>query len=759
MVYSSPGADDAYLRPKPAQRFAPRQVAISTYDHCVWLSWIHYDKGEEYLVITKSGCNKETKLQKLSSGDNLLFSKPVFLRKSSSPPDLFCAVRERKLTSICRYAMDKGIWRCVEKIKTRCHSIYYMDVIENADGGVFLVYSGISNDIPALQMYSRTLREKRWSEEQPHQFKGGFVNRPRLAAGPSGIVAVVADVYRRGKYDLFWKALAGGSPASWQRLSMTDGWNLFPSLITDRQGGLWVSWLREFPVRREDVIGLYQEARVAHLVSGKWRTVPGRNSDAVTNLNLGLLPVKRYFGYSGLRRYPRLMATSDGAIWLLWEQQKDEKEIWENVQNGLFCAKELRNKRWSNTFILADEGVCHSYDEKKIYEPDRFIFALKGPHRHSGNDFRVLEIELPRARRYRSPFPSLWRKWKRQNLPIHTRSKKRSLALARPYHLFWGDLHCHSFFSPDAEGEPDELYFFARDLARLDFAAITDNDFYPYKALLNSEVHYTAALAECLSQKGKFLALLGFEWTFHRDDRNRSFNHRTVIFTGTDRTIIRRNESSGKTERAFKANFEKHNSLLMFPHHADWALMGSENEPVVEVTSAWGTYILDARTVHRALLAGRRIGFIGNGDSHRFIPGLSGALTGIYARELTKSAIIEALKSRRCFATTGNRTALAFRLNDSFMGEETISRGAPCISWAVEPETSLEKVEVIRNCKVIHRSNLAAGDWVDKGAKCGRYWYYLRVKEKGKHKRYPHNVAPAWGKWAWSSPIWVTVRR
>ncbi len=387
VVYASPGADDTYLRPRSGQRFAPQQVAICSQDGYVWLSWIHYYKGNEFLVVTRASCNKKSIPATLSSGDNLLFSKPVLLGKSSSPPDVFCAAREGNFTYICHYTMDNGIWKCRERIRTRCHSIYYMDVIEDASGEIFLVYSGLSNKVPALQMYSRIFRRNRWSREKCHEFKEGFVNRPRLAIDSSGSVTVVADVYRKGKYDLFWKTLGERGPAFWQRVSQVDGWNLFPSLVSDREGALWVSWLRQFPVRREDVLGLHQEARVARLVSGKWKTVSGANGDAVANLNLGLLPIKRYFGYSGLRRYPRLMAPSDDAVRLVWEQQKGEGEIWENVDNGFFCGKKFQNNKWSNTLILVDEGVCHTYDEKKIYQPDRFILALKGRHQRSGKRF------------------------------------------------------------------------------------------------------------------------------------------------------------------------------------------------------------------------------------------------------------------------------------------------------------------------------------------------------------------------------------
>jgi len=73
------------------------------------------------------------------------------------------------------------------------------------------------------------------------------------------------------------------------------------------------------------------------------------------------------------------------------------------------------------------------------------------------------------------------------------------------------------------------------------------------------------------------------------------------------------------------------------------------------------------------------------------------------------------------------------------------------------PQGAIEKVEIIRDGKVMQESNKKAGTWIDRDIKPGRNWYYLRLKEKGQHMKYPHNVAPAWGKWAWSSPVSVTI--
>src|SRR3989339_2261472 len=44
------------------------------------------------------------------------------------------------------------------------------------------------------------------------------------------------------------------------------------------------------------------------------------------------------------------------------------------------------------------------------------------------------------------------------------------------YHIYWGDVHGHSSLS-DGKGSPDDYFTHARDVARLDFAILTDHDF------------------------------------------------------------------------------------------------------------------------------------------------------------------------------------------------------------------------------------------------------------------------------------------
>ncbi len=751
--YAAPGADDTFLRPRAGGAFAPREIALSQQNGSLWTAWLHRKSGKEYLAadFKKPGCRGKL----LAVDENAsFFSKPAFLNFPASAPAILCASFGKNHWEIRSYGFSGRSWELKDVLPLN-GPVYHMDAAACGDGRAWLAYASVSANKKGLSVYTRKLKDGKWERETGHPLKTYSLNRPKLAAGKNGGMFLAADAYTRGGFRIVFKKLKEKLSPAWQTVSEEPGWHLFPSLAADVEGAPRLAWLFQRPVRRGGLLGLSQKAFCAKLSEGKWRKV--HDGECAADLNLGLLPAKRYFGYDGLRRHPRITAFSNGDTALIWEQQRDEEENWENIDNGLLCGRLFKNGRWQKPVVLHDGGSCHAFDNKLLHQKPVFPAAVKGKHRPDGNDFRVVEADFKNAAPYEPKPESLWRGWRPETLPL--KAKKRSVIRRKngpPLKLFWADLHCHSVFSPDAEGEPDEQYFFARDLAEIDAACIADNDFYPSKMLLDSEANYTGELAKRISENGKFLALSGYEWTYHRKDINRTFNHRTVIYPEDGKITARRNEPAGGSGAAFKKYLEK-TKYFNFPHHAYWKLLGAAGENAVEVTSAWGTCIIDSDTVIKALNKGEKFGFLGNSDSHRFMPGLAGALTGIYAEKLSREAIMDALNSRRSFATTGNRTAVDFRVNGALMGEEIKTKDLPLLEWKVAPPAELESVKIIRDGKSVFESGEKEGKWRDRELPPGRHWYFLQAKERGKQERYPHNLAPASGKYSWTSPVWVNL--
>ena len=121
----------------------------------------------------------------------------------------------------------------------------------------------------------------------------------------------------------------------------------------------------------------------------------------------------------------------------------------------------------------------------------------------------------------------------------------------------------------------------------------------------------------------------------------------------------------------------------------------------------------DGRSTYQYGLAqGKIAGVIGSTDHHSAHPGSYGhGRAGVWATELTRDGIWEALKARRTYALTGDRIALAYTLNGRPMGT---NMGTPIgallplaaksqIEIAVEAGDALDWIELLYNNRVLQR--------------------------------------------------------
>jgi len=194
--------------------------------------------------------------------------------------------------------------------------------------------------------------------------------------------------------------------------------------------------------------------------------------------------------------------------------------------------------------------------------------------------------------------------------------------------LFWLDLHGHSA-SSDGTGTPDDYYAYARDVAGLDGAALTDHDHFGIPALdrVPSLWEELRAAARRADRHGAFLALVGFEWT------SWLYGHQHVVFFGERAEVFSSLDPRFDTPAELWAAVGEAGGIAT-PHHpagapvaTDWSAPPPGGiVPVVEITSVHG--ISEARDVTRpargfvpgngvraALSRGYRFGFVGGGDT------------------------------------------------------------------------------------------------------------------------------------------------
>nr|MBD3620897.1 DUF3604 domain-containing protein [Sunxiuqinia sp.] len=141
---------------------------------------------------------------------------------------------------------------------------------------------------------------------------------------------------------------------------------------------------------------------------------------------------------------------------------------------------------------------------------------------------------------------------------------------------------------------------------------------------------------------------------------------------------------------------------------------------------------------------GYKIGFIGSGEHNSMGIGLA----ALWVKEVSRKGILEALRARRTFGTTGDKMFMDVQVNNSMMGETVKLQGTPAIKIKVQGEKEIERIELLRNSRVIKSWKPKNGDQVfvvdytdehytkEKGV----LYYYLRVTQTDEHL-------------GWSSPV------
>jgi len=618
-----------------------------------------------------------------------------------------------------------------------------------------------------------------WEQFESPSPAGVNAFRPSLAANREGLL-LAWDQYEGGTYKVVLAHFDGSRSHFLGTIGQEGERSFCPKLVACPHGGAYATWLVVQDVA--DSLGIVDHfafAQVAHVASGQVEYVlDGANPvDAriVADLREGLLAsdARPYKGYNGLRRNPHLALSDRGDLWCLWEVRFEEEPT---STSGHLVGRKLEDGGgWGPASVLHSGGYCYCVPSR--FSGDRMPLAFL-KFEEEGTDIVAGDfVKLDRGEPYEIEH-SRWQRWVRVRIEPDRKVRKKVRVGNGEYGLFWADTHCHSVFSPDAEGEADELIHFARDVAALDAVCVIDNDFYPHKALTEAEWQVQQELSAHFTREGEFVVFAGWEYTYHRDDLEPDFNHRCILYPRGGWPILRRIDPDARTDREMLRAL-KRTPALCCPHHCTYRIVDPELDVNVEVCSSWRVCIEETDFTLKQLQSGQRFGFMGASDSHRAVPGLGGALTGVFAEGLTPEKLFEAYRNRRTIATQGHRVFADFRAADAFIGGEGRVSGAPEFEAHLEAPEPIEFVELIRDGRCIHRlephGRKCDFGFTDRESRPGEHFYFLRVKligapsfnedpAKNAHGpfttagRYGHNLARARGPFAWTSPIWLTIR-
>ncbi|MBW2401824.1 MAG: CehA/McbA family metallohydrolase [Deltaproteobacteria bacterium] len=299
--------------------------------------------------------------------------------------------------------------------------------------------------------------------------------------------------------------------------------------------------------------------------------------------------------------------------------------------------------------------------------------------------------------------------------------------------VLWGDIHGHSKLS-DGTGTVADYFRYARDVAGLDVAALTDHDHWGILPLDEHPEMWREIRegTQRVHEPGRFVSLLAWEWT------SWIHGHRHVVYF----------EDAGEVYSSLSTEYETPQQLwaalagqpaLTFAHHSaggpiptNWDIPPDPVlEPITEITSVHGSSEapdspfpiynpVNGNFVRDVLERGYRLGFIGSGDGHDGHPGLAqlasgfGGMAAILSEERTRESVLAAFRERRVYATNGPRILLRTAFGSYGMGM-TVPVPDPDADGPrdelfvhVVAVTPLERIDIIRSGKPV-RSIAAEG--------------------------------------------------
>ena len=220
------------------------------------------------------------------------------------------------------------------------------------------------------------------------------------------------------------------------------------------------------------------------------------------------------------------------------------------------------------------------------------------------------------------------------------------------------------------------------------------------------------------NRDGEFCAFLGFEW------HSSQWGDHCVVFPGDHRPL----HYAPDVDALRRFCIAEH--ALMIPHHlaypngmrgVNWDAFREDCTPVAEIYSEHGNSEHDrgpfdyfghsmggretANTARAALDAGLRFGFVGSSDNHAGFPGAYGeGLMGALVADFTREGLIEAIRSRRTYALTGDRIEIDLTVNGAPMGATVEAGTAAEAVFEVRGRDELDVVELIQDGRIVHRA-------------------------------------------------------
>ncbi|MEO7133516.1 MAG: hypothetical protein ABI024_04775 [Vicinamibacterales bacterium] len=295
---------------------------------------------------------------------------------------------------------------------------------------------------------------------------------------------------------------------------------------------------------------------------------------------------------------------------------------------------------------------------------------------------------------------------------------------------FYCDLHVHS---DDTIGTNSTRYnlSYGRDVSGLDVLAFAHNDFNITKERWDK----TVELIHDMCKENSFIALPGTEWcgsSCAGGDHNVVFLHgktpefpflksgrhvRSFEWNEDMKGVTELKPGAWPLEELWAAYAHDPEGHLLIPHVGgrrcilDWHY--PKLERLVEIGSSWGHF---GWLYEDAMRRGHKLGASMAGDEHRGrcgggVPGTAvfgtkGGITGVLAPRLTRKEVGKALRARRTWASTGERTVGLIKSGGHLQGDEFSAAGPVNIDYRFLGDAGWDEIAAFDHSGRIWHRNL-----------------------------------------------------
>ena len=693
----------------------------------------------------------------------------------------------RQFISLGRWQGDH--WTSIAKVNGRDGYVYSPAAVADSTGGIWIAWSEFDEARQDFDVFVRHWDGQELGEITRISSGAGPDLRPTITLRNDGSPVVAWESARKGAVRIAAAAMSDGMWES-QLLTADEGFSFRPHLAAGEDGKVWLAFDRW--------VGSDYDVYLRTLSAGEWSeetaffaSEDDEQRPVIRFAPDGTLWVHASNRVSGLQGEQRFELPTDARNFVASVDRLDEFQI--DASGRFWFLRQTTSFHPGNPGYRAgrspaSEGAWFDGTTLQQFTLETAIGYRapafdKGGYWHATDMMvyrKVIEPVTAAVRGEPVPGPISETKPPR---PRAEKPVRETLELdGKTYTLYYGEMHTHLGEYPGdrtIEMWTDRFYMNAMASGVLDFGAVSDHD---WPSMTNSKYRVEQAYSNVLSQEGRFEGFASYEWSGDAAGRRR-YGDRTIVFTKPFSPIFRITDPESNSIEELRQLLASENAIP-WVHHVgapwgavDWSKHDETFEPVVEVTSGHGVYETYDReravtdwlrrapvgktSIQDGLAAGNRFGFVGSSDRHDGISGYNTGMLAVFAKELSREAVLEGLRARRTYAVRGGEPIFVdFRVNGVFQGGEAESGSSlPNVSVKVKAQSPIEKIDIVSNGSYIFAhvpeegaasTEFSFRDTEDRGPDT---YYYARVWLTGRSEA--DNRGQVVGKYAWSSPIWL----